>query len=178
MQSIKVAIRLQWFPWSPRYENILANRPDLVGTVPIWRPKPDVPPDNPKKPIRPVLSRSTPPKHDFKPAFCLFSLFFSRNSSFFCVFWPFLMYSSVVDSYPNVKKYINKRNKHCQHTVPCHGNVTRQLRLRLAASDRSCSARSAKRQQILELHPTSAATSGRCGCRGRRRQWVSAHGLR
>ena len=24
-------------------------------------------------------------KHDFKPAFCLFSLFFSRNSSFFCL---------------------------------------------------------------------------------------------
>ena len=32
------------------------------------------------------------PKHGFKPAFCLFSLFFSRNSSFFGVFWPFLMY--------------------------------------------------------------------------------------
>ena len=40
--------------------SILANRPDLVGTVPIWRPKPDVPPDDPKKPIRPDLSRSTP----------------------------------------------------------------------------------------------------------------------
>ena len=39
---------------------ILANRPDLVGTVPIWRPKPDVPPDDPKEPIRPDLSRSTP----------------------------------------------------------------------------------------------------------------------
>ena len=48
---------------------ILANRPDLVGTVPIWRPKPDVPPDDPKKPIRPDLTRSTPKKHDFKPAF-------------------------------------------------------------------------------------------------------------
>ena len=39
---------------------ILANRPDLVGTVPIWKPKPDVPPDDQKKPIRPDLSRSTP----------------------------------------------------------------------------------------------------------------------
>ena len=39
---------------------ILANRPDLAGTVLIWRPKPDVPPDDPKKPIRPDLSRSTP----------------------------------------------------------------------------------------------------------------------
>ena len=51
---------------------ILANRPDLVGTVPIWRPKPDVPPDHPKIPIRPDLSRLKAPKHDFKPAFCLF----------------------------------------------------------------------------------------------------------
>ena len=40
--------------------SILANRPVLAGTVPIWRPKPDVPPDDPKKPIRPDLSRSTP----------------------------------------------------------------------------------------------------------------------
>ena len=46
---------------------ILANRPDLVGTVPIWRPKPDVPPDDPKKPIRPVLSRSTPKNTIFRP---------------------------------------------------------------------------------------------------------------
>ena len=43
------------------------------------------------------------PKHDFKPAFCLFSLFFSRNSSFFCVIWPFFMYLSVAGSYPNKK---------------------------------------------------------------------------
>ena len=42
-------------------------------------------------------------KHDFKPAFCLFPLFFSRNSSFFRVFWPFFMYPSVVGSYPNKK---------------------------------------------------------------------------
>ena len=41
-------------------QDILANRPDLVGTVPIWRPKPDVPPGDPKKPIRPALSLSTP----------------------------------------------------------------------------------------------------------------------
>ena len=39
---------------------ILANNPDLVGTVPIWRPKPDVPPDDPEKLIRPDLSRSMP----------------------------------------------------------------------------------------------------------------------
>ena len=83
--------------------HILANRPDLVGTVPIWRPKPDVPPHDPKKPIRPDLSRSTPKKHDFKPAFCLFSLFFSWNATFFCVFWPFFMYPSVVGRYPNKK---------------------------------------------------------------------------
>ena len=45
----------------PLLSHILANRPDLVGTVPIWRPKPDVPPDDPKKkPIRPDLSRSMP----------------------------------------------------------------------------------------------------------------------
>ena len=43
------------------------------------------------------------PKHDFKPAFCLFSLFFSQNSSFFCVFWPFFMYPSAVGRYPNKK---------------------------------------------------------------------------
>ena len=42
--------------YAPRNMRILANRPDLVGTVPIWRPKPDVPPDDPKKPIRPDLS--------------------------------------------------------------------------------------------------------------------------
>ena len=42
-------------------------------------------------------------KHDFKLAFCLFSLFFSRKSSFFCVFLPFLVYPSVAGSYPNKK---------------------------------------------------------------------------
>ena len=49
-----------------------------------------------RRPARPPKkadsSRFVPinaPKHDFKPNFCLFSLFFSRNSSFFCVFWPF-----------------------------------------------------------------------------------------
>ena len=59
-----------------------------------------------RRPKKADSSRFIPinaPKHDFKPAFCLFSLFFSRNSSFFCVFWPFLMYPSVVDSYPNKK---------------------------------------------------------------------------
>ena len=53
--------------WSP---GILANRPDLVGTIPIWRPKPD----DTKKPIRPNLSRSTVQNHDFKPAFSACSL--------------------------------------------------------------------------------------------------------
>ena len=48
------------------------------------------------------------PKHGFKPALCLFSLFFSRNSSFFGVFWPFFMYPSVASSYPN-KKNLYKR---------------------------------------------------------------------
>ena len=48
---------------------ILANRPDLVRTVPIWRPKPDVPPDDPKKPIRPDLSRSTPKNTILNPLF-------------------------------------------------------------------------------------------------------------
>ena len=54
-----------------------------------------------RRPKKADSSRFVPinaPKHDFKPAFCLFSSFFSRNSSFFCVFWPFLMYLSVVDS--------------------------------------------------------------------------------
>ena len=50
-------------------ETILANRPDLVGTVPIWRPKPDVPPDDPKKPIRPDLSRPTPKNTILNPLF-------------------------------------------------------------------------------------------------------------
>ena len=42
-----------------------------------------------RRPKKADLSRLVPinaQKHDFKPAFCLFSLFFSRNSSFFCVF--------------------------------------------------------------------------------------------
>ena len=59
-----------------------------------------------RRPKKADSSRFVPinaPKHDFKPNFCLFSLFFSRNSSFFCVFWPFLMYASVVNSYPNKK---------------------------------------------------------------------------
>ena len=47
----------------------LPTVPDLVGTVPIWRPKPDVPPDDPKKPIRPDLSQSTPKNTILKPAF-------------------------------------------------------------------------------------------------------------
>ena len=38
----------------------LPTVPISSGTVTIWRPKPDVPPDDPKKPIRPDLSRSTP----------------------------------------------------------------------------------------------------------------------
>ena len=59
-----------------------------------------------RRPKKADSSRFVPinaPKHDFKPNFCLFSLFFSRNSSFFCAFWPFLMYPSVVNSYPNKK---------------------------------------------------------------------------
>ena len=90
--------------------SILANRPDFVGTVPIWRPKPDVPPDVPADdPKKADLFRFVPintPKHDFKPAFCLFSLFFSRNSSFFCFFWPFLLYTSVAGTYPNKNLYL------------------------------------------------------------------------
>ena len=55
---------------------------------------------------RPQKNRFVPinaQKQDFKPAFCLFSLFFSWNSSFFCVFWPFFMYPSVAGRYPNKK---------------------------------------------------------------------------
>ena len=36
-------------------KGIPANRFDLVGTVPIWRPKPDVSPDDPQRPIFPGL---------------------------------------------------------------------------------------------------------------------------
>ena len=97
---------LQLFPF--RY--LLCLTSSYLPTVPISSGqsrfgdrKPDVPPDDPKKPIRPDFSRSTSKKHDFKPAFCLFSLFFSWNSSFFCVFWPFFMYPSVVGRYPNKK---------------------------------------------------------------------------
>ena len=70
---------LYMYWWGPVVQNglavycrgigILANRPDLVGTVPIWRPKPDVPPDDPKKPIRPDLSRSKPKTRFLNPLF-------------------------------------------------------------------------------------------------------------
>ena len=59
-----------------------------------------------RRPPKTDLSRFVPinaPKHDFKPAFCLFCLFFSWNLSFFCVFWPFFMYPFVVGRYPNKK---------------------------------------------------------------------------
>ena len=55
--------------------HILANCPDLVRTVPIWRPKPDVPPDDP---WANMYSRVFPicpdkqPKNDFKPALRFF----------------------------------------------------------------------------------------------------------
>ena len=58
----------------------------------------------PKKPIRPDLSQPTPKNHDFKPAFCLFSLFFGRNSSLFCVLWLFsCTHPWQAVSYPNKK---------------------------------------------------------------------------
>ena len=82
---------------------ILANRPDLVGTVLIWRPKPDVPSDDPKSRFVPINAQ----KHDFKPAFCLFFLFFNQDSSFFCVFWPFFMYPSVVGCHTLCSKFLN-----------------------------------------------------------------------
>ena len=59
-------------------------------------------------------------KHDFKPAFCLFSLFFGRNSSFFCVFWPFLMYPSVVGSYPNKKSVLYQGIVLVKSSFSCH----------------------------------------------------------
>ena len=80
------------------------RRPHTCQPSPSRRdsPKADVPPDDPKSRFRrPDLSRSMPKTRFFKPDFCLFSLLFSRNSSFFCVFWPFFMYPSVADSYPN-----------------------------------------------------------------------------
>ena len=92
---------------------ILANRPDLVGTVPIWRSKPDVPPDDPKKADSSRFVPINAQKHDFNPAFCLFLLFFSQNSSFFFVFWPFFMYPSVVGSYPIQTKNLYTQPGHC-----------------------------------------------------------------
>ena len=59
-----------------------------------------------RRPKKPDSSRFIPnnaQKHELKPAFCLFSLFFSRNSSFFCFFWLFFMYPSVAGSDPNKK---------------------------------------------------------------------------
>ena len=86
--------------------HILANRPDLVGTVPIWRPKPDVSLDDPKKPIRPDLSRSTPKNTILNLPFACSLCSSVRIQVFFRVFWPFFMYPSVVGSYPNKKSFI------------------------------------------------------------------------
>ena len=68
---------------------ILANRPDLVGTVPISETKTRRPARRPKKADSSRFVPIDAQKHDLKPAFCLFSLFFSWNSSFFCVFLAF-----------------------------------------------------------------------------------------
>ena len=81
------------------------------------RDSPDLETETRRPARRPKKSRFVPicpdqrPKHGFKPAFCLFSLFFSRNSSFFGVFWPFFMYPSVPGSYPN-KKICIKGHSH------------------------------------------------------------------
>ena len=89
--------------------HILANRPDLVGTVPIWKPKPDVPPDDPKKPIRPDLSRSTPKNTIVNLPFTC-SLYSSVGIQVSCVFWPYFMYPSVAGSYPNKNLYWVKKS--------------------------------------------------------------------
>ena len=60
------------------------------------------------------------PKHDFKPAFCLFSLFFSRNSSLFGVFWPFFMYPSVVGRYPHKKSVYIRASFWLKSSFFCH----------------------------------------------------------
>ena len=100
------------------YHNHTCQPSRSVGTVPILRPIPDVRPTTQKSRFVPFCPDERP-KHDFKPAFCLFSLFFSRNSSFFCVFWPFLMYP-VVDSYPNKKSAYIRAFFWLKSSFSCH----------------------------------------------------------
>ena len=54
-----------------RFNPILANRQNLVETVPIWRPKPDVPPDDHKSRFFSICF-DIQPKGDFKHDFCIF----------------------------------------------------------------------------------------------------------
>ena len=63
-------------------------------------------PTTPKSRFVPIVPMNAQ-KHGFISAFCLFSLFFSRNSSLFGVLWPFFMYPSVAGSYPNKKSLYN-----------------------------------------------------------------------
>ena len=63
----------------------LANRPHLAGTVPIWRPKPDVPPDDPKKPIRPDLSWSTPKNTILNPLLPVLFVLQTKFKFFLCL---------------------------------------------------------------------------------------------
>ena len=84
------------------HDIILANRPDLVGTVAICRPKPDVPPDDPKKPIRPDLSRSRPKNTVINPLLPVLFVLQSEFKFLRCLL-AFFMYLSVAmaGSYPN-----------------------------------------------------------------------------
>ena len=83
--------------------------------------RPTTPPPPPKK--KTDSSRFVPinaQTHDFKPAFCLFSLFFGWNSSFFCVFWPFFMYPSVLGRYPNKKTVYSRALFWLKCSFSCH----------------------------------------------------------
>ena len=103
-----------------RTNNILANRPDLVGTVPTWRPKPDIPPDDPKKPIRPDLSRSTPQNTILNPLFAC-SLCSSVGIQVSSVsFGLFFMYPSVAGSCPNRKSVHIRALFRLKSSFSCH----------------------------------------------------------
>ena len=67
----------------------LANRSDLIGTVPIWRLKPYVPPDDLKKPIRLDLSRSTPKNTILNPLLPVLFVLHSEFKVLLCLFLAF-----------------------------------------------------------------------------------------
>ena len=116
----------------PRYD-WLSQKSYQCGEQPVYLPTVPISSGQSRFGDRNPTSRPTTPKsrfipfcpinaqkHDFKPAFCLFSLFFSRNSSFFCVFWPFLMYPSVVDSYPSKKSAYFRALFWLKSSFSCH----------------------------------------------------------